>query len=90
VCSVSLTAVGRAGGELGTATARGAEDLSAGVAGDRGLGVGEDGADVEALGAFHIEEERVRGLDELLELVHSVLLDGVRVQKVHFHCVCIS
>jgi len=50
--------------------------------------VGEDGADVEALGASHVEEEGVGGLHEFLELVHGLLLDGVRVQKVHFHCVC--
>lgn len=45
----------------------------------------EDGADVVALVAAHVQEEGVGALDEFLKFVHVIFRDGVRVQKVHFH-----
>ncbi len=52
----------------------------------------EDSADVVALGAFNVEEEAVRRLDEFLKFVHVFFCDGVRIQKVHFHfgCECLA
>jgi len=52
---------------------------------DGGLGVREDGADVVALVAAHVQEEGVGCLDEFLKFVHVIFHHGVRVQKVHFH-----
>lgn len=52
---------------------------------DGGLGVREDGADVVALVAAHVQEEGVGCLYEFLKFVHVFFSDRVRVQKVHFH-----
>ena len=85
--SVSLASVGGVGGQLGLAAAGGAHDLAAGGAEHGGLRVREDGADVEALGALHVQEVAVGGLDKFLKFVHVLFGDRVRVQKVHFHLV---
>jgi len=47
--------------ELSLSTGRGAEDGAAGTAENYGLGVREDGSDVEATGALDVHEVRVRG-----------------------------
>ncbi len=47
--------------------------------------MGENRADVVALVASYVEEERVGSLDEFLKFVHVLFRDRVRVQKVHFH-----
>ena len=83
--SVTLSSPWGANGKLGFAAACGAEDLCAVLALDRGLRVREDSANVFALRATYIQEERVGCLDEFLKFVHVFFRDGVRVQKVHFH-----
>jgi len=52
---------------------------------DGGLGVREDGADVVALVASNVQEERVGCLNKFLKFVHVLFRDGIGVQKVHFH-----
>ena len=52
---------------------------------DDGLGVGEDGGDVEASGALNVHEEGVRGLHQALELVGLGLGGGGRVTKISRH-----
>jgi len=47
--------------------------------------VREESADVVAIAAANVQEERVGALDEFLKFVHVIFRDGVRVQKVHFH-----
>jgi len=47
--------------ELSLSTGRGAEDGAAGTAENYGLGVREDGSNVEATGALDVHEVRVRG-----------------------------
>ena len=53
---------------------------------DGGLGVGEELAHVAAIGAPHVQEVGVGGLNESLKFVHTLLSLRVGVQKVHFHC----
>ena len=57
------------------------------LAHDGGLGVREDSADVEALGAAHVEEVRVGCLYEFLKFVLVLFHHRVSVQKVHLHFV---
>ena len=56
------------------------------LTGNGGLGVREDRADVGALLAFDVPEERVGALYESLKFVHTLLSLRVDIQKVHFHC----
>ena len=84
--SVSLSSPCGANGELGASAGRGAENMTAVLTNDAGLGVGEDRGDVEAMFAFDIQEVRVGALYESLKFVHTLLSLRVGVQKVHFHC----
>lgn len=52
---------------------------------DGGLGVGEELAHVAAIGAPHVQEVGVGGLNESLKFVHVAFLNRVSVQKVHLH-----
>jgi len=58
------------------------QDGGAGTADDNGLGVREDGGDVEASGALDVHEERSRNRDEGLELVLAGLSDRVWVKEI--------
>ena len=84
-CSVSLSSECDSLHELNSSACGQGEKLSAFGAIDGGLGVGEDGGDVSAL-RFDIHEERFGCLHQSLELVLSLLLAGVDVNKVHVHC----
>ena len=83
--SVTLSSPWWANWELRLSAAGGAENLCAVLALDWGLGVREDRADVLALAAFDIKEERIWCLNKFLKFVHVFFSDWVCVQKVHFH-----
>jgi len=77
-----LATEGAALSELSLSTGGGAEDGAAGTAENYGLGVREDGSDVEATGALDVHEVRVRGLHQTLELVGLGGLLSRRVKEV--------
>ena len=60
--------------EAGLTTGGLAEDLSAAAAEDNRLGVRENSGDGEAARALDVHEERVRALNQTLELVAVLLL----------------
>lgn len=70
-------------GESGLTTGRLAQDGSAALADDDGLGVGEDGGDDEAAGALDVHEEGSGGGNKSLELVLLGLAGRGRVQKIN-------
>jgi len=47
--------------------------------------VREESADIVAIAAANVQEERIGALDEFLKFVLVIFRDGVRVQKVNFH-----
>lgn len=59
-----------------------AQDLSAAAAKDNRLGVREDSGNGEAARALHVHEERVRALNQTLQLVGAQLLLLRRVNEV--------
>lgn len=75
--SNSIVFTGLTLSQTGLTTGRLAKDSAARGAEDNGLGVAEDGADVQAAGALDVHEVRVGRLYESLELVGALLvLDG--------------
>ncbi len=52
---------------------------------DSGLGMGEDGGDLKASGALHIEEVAVGRLNQSLELVGGLLLLSSGMKQVDLH-----
>lgn len=77
-----LSAERAALGETGLATGGLAEDSRAAGAHNDGLGVGEDGGDVEAAGALDIHKEGAGSGHKLLELVLAGLSLRSGVEKV--------
>ena len=65
-----------------------AQNLSAAAAKDNRLGVREDSSDGEAARALHVHKERVRALDQTLQLVGAQLLLLRRVNKVNSESLC--
>jgi len=84
--SVTLASPGGTNRELGLAAGWRAQSLATVVAGNGSLRVREDGGDILAPLALHIQEVGVGVLYESLKFVHVFLLGGVHIQKVHFHC----
>ena len=52
---------------------------------DSGLGVGEDGGDLKATGALHIQEITVWGLNQSLQLMGGLLLLGSGMKQIDLH-----
>lgn len=69
--------------EAGLTTGGLAEDLSAAAAEDNRLGVRENSGDGEAARALDVHEERVRVLDQTLQLVALLLLLGRGVNEIN-------
>ena len=83
---IHLLSVAAPLGESGLPSGRLAQVDVAVPAHDDGLGVGEDGRNLEAPRALDVHEEAVRTLDEPLELVGAYFILWRRVQKVGRHC----
>jgi hypothetical protein len=52
---------------------------------DSGLGMGEDGGDLKASGALHIQEITVGGLNQSLQLMSCLLLLRSGVKQIDLH-----
>ena len=85
--SVTLSSPGGADLELSSTTGGGGKDVCEVRTNKGGLGVGKESSDVSAVVAARVKDVGVRCLDEFLKFVQVFLLDGVNIQKVHFHCV---
>ena len=83
--SVSLSPPGAADCELATTTSGGAKEVAR-VRVDSGLRVRENSIDFAVFLADYVHEERVGGLYQSLEFMHTLLLVRIGVQKVHLHC----
>ena len=69
-------------GEAGPAARWLAQHHRTAPAEHNGLCMGEDGRDIEAAGALDIHKERVRRLNQTLELVFALLIGRARVQEI--------
>lgn len=76
--------------KTGLTTGRLTEDLSAAATEDNRLGVREHGRDGEAARALDVHEERVRALNQTLELVAVLLLLVRWVNEVDCEGLCVS